>query len=294
MTGATAPGVGKQCNGAYIDARFVDRGEQFRPGGDIGSGPPARYPVLTVSAGNSLVETVCGTCNVSVSGTGNRLAVDPLLGPLAFNGGPTRTHACKREVRRSTGSNPLGLTTDQRGIGFARVVGAAADMGAYEAVIGPSITLALTSPLVGITRTINGTVTLSQPAPAGGVAVSLASGNPSLVTVAPSSVTIAAGGTTAPFTVTGVALGGPITITGSGAGFAWDDLGHRHQRAGEPGRAAGDRPGAEREPPGESDGAGARGRPDRLVRLQRPFGRDGRGERVHRGGADDSRRPIRR
>jgi hypothetical protein len=30
------------------------------------------------------------------------------------------------------GLNPLGLTTDARGPGYARVVGAQADMGAYE------------------------------------------------------------------------------------------------------------------------------------------------------------------
>jgi hypothetical protein len=32
----------------------------------------------------------------------------------------------------NAGSNPLGLTTDQRGGGFPRVLGGAADMGAYE------------------------------------------------------------------------------------------------------------------------------------------------------------------
>ena len=30
------------------------------------------------------------------------------------------------------GSNPLGLGPDQRGVGYARVVGPAADIGAYE------------------------------------------------------------------------------------------------------------------------------------------------------------------
>jgi len=59
--------------------------------------------------------------------------VNPQLGALAFNGGPTRTRALQAgSPAINAGSNPLGLTTDQRGTGFPRVVGAAADMGAYE------------------------------------------------------------------------------------------------------------------------------------------------------------------
>ena len=56
-----------------------------------------------------------------------------MLGPLAYNGGTTRTHALLAgSPAIDAGSNPLGLTTDQRGAGFPRVVGGASDMGAYE------------------------------------------------------------------------------------------------------------------------------------------------------------------
>ena len=56
-----------------------------------------------------------------------------MLAPLANNGGPTQTQALfAGSPAINTGSNPLSLTTDQRGAGFPRVVGAAADMGAYE------------------------------------------------------------------------------------------------------------------------------------------------------------------
>ena len=271
-------------------------------------------PSFTIDATKSLIESICSTCNISVSGAGNLTAVDPQLGPLAFNGGPTRTHAVlPGGPVIDAGSNPLALTTDQRGAGFPRVAGAAADMGAYEGVTsanrppvanagsnqnaivsqlvqltgtctdvdgdsttaawsftskpvgsnaalstatilnptftpdlpgsyqlqlicndghvdstpspvvitvsGKTITLALASPLVGVTRTINGAITLSQPAPAGGLVVTVASGNAAVATVAPSSVTIPAGSSTGSFTVTGVALGGPVTLTGSGTGF---------------------------------------------------------------------------
>jgi hypothetical protein len=56
--------------------------------------------------------------------------VNPALGPLAFDGGTTRTHALlPGSPAIDGGSNPLNLTNDQRGPAFARVVGGAADMG---------------------------------------------------------------------------------------------------------------------------------------------------------------------
>jgi hypothetical protein len=58
---------------------------------------------------------------------------DPLLLPLADNGGPTWTMALAvGSPAIDTGANPLDLVTDQRGDGYVRVSGAAADIGAYE------------------------------------------------------------------------------------------------------------------------------------------------------------------
>lgn len=58
---------------------------------------------------------------------------DPLLGPLAFNGGVTPTHALRTgSPAIGRGSNPLLLQYDQRGPGFPRVKGAAPDIGAFE------------------------------------------------------------------------------------------------------------------------------------------------------------------
>lgn len=79
-----------------------------------------------------------------VSGTGNQIGstgteIDPLLGPLADNGGPTKTHplldgspaldAGNPALVAGTGGTP---TEDQRGVGFARIVGTAIDLGSYE------------------------------------------------------------------------------------------------------------------------------------------------------------------
>jgi hypothetical protein len=61
------------------------------------------------------------------------LTDDPMLQPLADNGGPTRTMALPEgSVAIDAGSNTGGFDFDQRGEGFPRVSGAAADIGAYE------------------------------------------------------------------------------------------------------------------------------------------------------------------
>jgi hypothetical protein len=68
---------------------------------------------------------------------GNRVGtkvnpIDPLLMPLDNNGGPTRTLALQpNSPAIDAGSNPDGLTTDQRGYG-PRDFNGATDIGAYE------------------------------------------------------------------------------------------------------------------------------------------------------------------
>ena len=85
-------------------------------------------------------------------------------------------------------------------------------------VTPPAITLTVQSELVGINSTLNGTITLGAPAPAGGVTVTLTSGTPANVTVAPATVAIAAGGITGAFTYSGVAAGNS-TITATATGY---------------------------------------------------------------------------
>jgi hypothetical protein len=61
------------------------------------------------------------------------ITANPRLGPLANNGGPTRTHkpACDSPVLNH-GSNLLHHAYDQRGPGYLRVEGPFADIGAVE------------------------------------------------------------------------------------------------------------------------------------------------------------------
>ena len=79
-----------------------------------------------------------------------------------------------------------------------------------------SLSISLDAPGVGVTRTMNGTITLSAPAAPGDVTVQLSANPDGIVTLDPTTVTIAAGSTTGHFTVTGVAEGSAtITATAS-------------------------------------------------------------------------------
>ncbi len=86
----------------------------------------------------------------SFTGNGNVFSDAPGLGALANNGGPTLT------MKPNTGSLalgagsialiPAGVTTDQRGTGFARVVNGSLDVGAVEAAAGAGVVAATSVP----------------------------------------------------------------------------------------------------------------------------------------------------
>jgi hypothetical protein len=82
--------------------------------------------------------TVIGSHNLSpasIAGMPDDTITEcPQLQPLAFNGGPTQTLALRHTSPAINQGNNLGplLTDDQRGAGFPRVFGAAADIGAFE------------------------------------------------------------------------------------------------------------------------------------------------------------------
>jgi hypothetical protein len=63
---------------------------------------------------------------------GDALRDDPRLAPLAFRGGPTRTHALSVGSPAIDAGVAVAFTVDQRGSGYARSVGAGVDIGAYE------------------------------------------------------------------------------------------------------------------------------------------------------------------
>lgn len=89
-----------------------------------------------ISLGYNLFSSLAG-CTVNGDTTGNS-TTDPMLGPLADNGGPTRTHLRLAESPAIDTGNPAAPGSggsacdakDQRGVG--RPVGAVCDRGATE------------------------------------------------------------------------------------------------------------------------------------------------------------------
>ena len=76
--------------------------------------------------------------------------IDPKLGPLAYNGGPTETCALLAgSPAIDMGSNPADLLYDQRGPGYPRVSDGEADIGAFESTFAAAPTVTAISPATG-------------------------------------------------------------------------------------------------------------------------------------------------
>jgi hypothetical protein len=95
---------------------------------------------------NSLLGDNADIGATTLNDEGNNIfAQDPLLGPLADNGGATQTHtllAGSPAINR--GLNFAASATDQRNTGFARSQGVRTDMGAVEVVGSPVLSGTLT------------------------------------------------------------------------------------------------------------------------------------------------------
>ncbi len=125
------------------------------------------------SQGYNLVEDI-SYCTISGILTGNITEVDPMLGPLANNGGPTYTHALLPGSPAIDAGNSSNLSEDQRGytrpVDIPGIANASdgADIGAYEFNVSCSIAGAITyggSGLPGVTLTFsnNGGTTTTNP-----------------------------------------------------------------------------------------------------------------------------------
>ncbi len=97
---------------------------------DDGAGPvndDIDGSTLTLTGANNLI------VSASVSPPSDTISADPQLLPLGNNGGETQTHAIKvSSPAINAGNDEAGVANDQRGPGFPRVIGAQADIGAFE------------------------------------------------------------------------------------------------------------------------------------------------------------------
>jgi len=94
---------------------------------DLGASLDSVYPV-TFSGSNNLI--VSSTAMLP----GDTITDAPLLGPLQFNGGPTRTHALlPGSPGIGKGNNSANRSHDQRGLGYPRSTSTGTtDIGAFE------------------------------------------------------------------------------------------------------------------------------------------------------------------
>jgi len=102
--------------------------------GNIGSDVEVNGPNNFVSLGFNLVGT--GNAIGDFNEAGDIIGVNPQLGSLQNNGGPTRTHALlpgSPAINRGKPVLALPPEFDQRGTGFPRIRGGVIDIGAVEA-----------------------------------------------------------------------------------------------------------------------------------------------------------------
>jgi hypothetical protein len=114
-------GVQNINNGTFyaLNTIFADNGTN----GDF-------FGTLT-SQGHNLIGSLNTNMTIVGSTNGDIYGLDPLLGPLRNNGGPTLTHALmKGSPAIDAGTNAGAPLTDQRGV--ARPYGTNADIGAFE------------------------------------------------------------------------------------------------------------------------------------------------------------------
>jgi hypothetical protein len=106
--------------------------------GATGTTPDDVYGFLNAGGDYNLIGDGTNMHGLSNGVNGNQIGsasapIDPLLGPLADNGGPTLTHALlPGSPAIDAGNNAYPTDWDQRGPGYPRIVNGIIDIGAFE------------------------------------------------------------------------------------------------------------------------------------------------------------------
>jgi hypothetical protein len=132
ITANTANGLG---GGIWFDYAYypLALGSTIVAGNTAGGSPDDIFaPGGTATGSHDLIGAA-----LSLDMPPDTLRDDPMLLPLADNGGPTMTHALAAgSPAIDTGDNPMSVATDQRGDGYPRTSGSATDIGAFEVQSG--------------------------------------------------------------------------------------------------------------------------------------------------------------
>lgn len=113
--------VAGHAGGGIMQSTIVANNHATVTGDDVSS----QYGAVFAGANNLVMAATMVTLPLAT------LSADPMILPLADNGGPTQTHALPpTSPAHDAGNNATGLIVDQRG--FTRVFGSAADIGAFE------------------------------------------------------------------------------------------------------------------------------------------------------------------
>lgn len=149
--------TGNSTNSANVVTGGILVGNQF-----VGAGLNISNSILAANTGPRDM-AVFGGSNViaqsnlmgtalsgAFAGNGNVFSDAPGLGALANNGGPTLTMLPQPGSPALGAGNaaliPAGVTTDQRGVGYARVVNGSLDLGSVEAAAAPPAVAATPAP----------------------------------------------------------------------------------------------------------------------------------------------------
>jgi hypothetical protein len=143
---ATSSGGGAFANGVPLTFRHTILAKNAAVSGPdltglIGSTFDVLHSLIGSNWNSGLTETAPGTPDANGNWIGGPMSgvVDPMLGPLADNGGPTPTHALLPGSPAINAGDPAVVAGvngvplhDQRGAPFTRVYGGRIDIGAFE------------------------------------------------------------------------------------------------------------------------------------------------------------------
>jgi hypothetical protein len=174
VSGNSAPKGGGINNNLLLAGAAIIR-DTILAGNTASTGPDFSG-ALTSDLGHNLIGNTSG--GSGFTGPGDLLNVNPLLGPLQDNGGPTLTMSLLPGSPAITAGDPtFPPTTDQRG--FSRIVNGSIDIGAFEVQqyvvnnaadsgVGTLRAAVMNADLAGgsvISLSVSGTINLASPLP---------------------------------------------------------------------------------------------------------------------------------